>query len=613
MRVPTIFWNYFSFFSAAVMSVLVATSAINFIEKNSRDQIKKELLSAGVDWAGVETMGLQVFLIGNAPDEADRFRALSIAGNVVDAERLIDQVNIVDNSDIEPPKLKLEIIKNGKDIYVFGIVPANFNKLDLIDSLQRQIGSSGTVKDFIEYSSNKEDRNWAMAVRFGLSVLEAVDLARLEIKSSILQGEVIVENSKQKDFLKKQWRNDIPKGLRQKINIKYPRPLIIPFSFRATKGEGFLRLDACSAENKETASEILKEVAKLSGKKGLKCEIGLGQPSDNWFEVVLNSLNALSQIDEGSVTIINDEISLVVQKMESEQEFQKVLKIFEDALPNEYLLNAKLISNREGEEDFGGSVVLTLSPEGLFQMNGKVRFKTTKTTLTSLAEAKFGKDSVNNKLKIDTSMPQDWSDLIMFGIEAISFLKNGFILINNSEVSVSGEANEPNIAVKIAQTFHGNLDSNQPLKTKVSYVEPLKFVEPEGPTDEECLESVDKLLVERKITFEPSSDRINLDGQQLLDEIADVLRSCDELSLEIAGHTDSQGREQMNLQLSQSRATAVLMELQRRKVLTTNYVAKGYGELQPIADNDTEEGREINRRIEFKLAPKKEAGRNKSD
>ena len=210
-------------------------------------------------------------------------------------------------------------------------------------------------------------------------------------------------------------------------------------------------------------------------------------------------------------------------------------------------------------------------------------------------------------------MPQDWSDLVMYGIESMSLLKNGFISINNSEVSVTGEANEPNIAVKIPQTFYGNLASNQPLKTKISYVEPPKFVEPEGPTDGECLDGVDNLLVDRKITFEPSSDRINLDGQRLLDEIADVLRDCDELSLEIAGHTDSQGREEMNLQLSQSRATAVLIELQRRKVLTTNYVAKGYGELQPIADNDTEEGRETNRRIEFKLAPQKEVQKNKSE
>jgi OOP family OmpA-OmpF porin len=587
--------------------------AINSIEKISRDQIKKELLTGGIDWADVETIGLQVFLIGNAPDEAGRFKALSLAGNLVDAERLIDQMNVIDNSNIEPPNLKLEILKTGEDFSVYGIVPENFNKLAFIDSLARQSGVSGVVRESIEYSSNSADQNWAKSIRFGLMALEEVSLARLEITSGTIRGEVVVENLEQKETLIKQWRKDIPQELRQKIKIKSPRPLITPFSFRATKGEGVFRLDACSADNKEAASEILKEVDKLSGKKGPKCEIGLGQPSESWLEVVLSALNALSKTDEGSITIINDEISFVVQKIGSEQKFQKLLAMLENSLPNDYLLNAKLISDTEVDGNFGGAVILTLSPEGLFQMNGKVRFKTTRNTLTSLAEAKFGKDFVNNKLKIDTSMPQDWSDLVMFGIESMSLLKNGFISITNSEVSVSGEANEPNIAVKIAQTFYGNLASNQPLKTKISYVEPPKFVEPEGPTDGECLDGVNNLLVERKITFEPSSERINLDGQQLLDEIADVLRDCDELSLEIAGHTDSQGREEMNLQLSQSRATAVLIELQRRKVLTTNYLAKGYGELQPIADNDTEEGRETNRRIEFKLAPQKEVQRNKSE
>ena len=321
--------------------------AVNSIEKISRDQVKKELLTGGVDWADVETIGLQVFLIGNAPDEAGRFNALSLAGNVVDAERLIDQMNIIDNSNIEPPTFKLEILKNGKDISVYGIVPESFNKVALINSLQRQSGSSGVVREFIEYSSNQADQNWAKSIRFGLSVLEEVNLAQLEITSSIIQGEVVAENLEQKDFLIKQWRKDIPQELRQKINIKSPRPLITPFSFRATKGEGIFRLDACSADNKEAASKILKEVAKLSGKKGSKCEIGLGQPSDNWFEVVLSSLNALSKADEGSMTIINDEISFVVQKIGSEQKFQKVLEMLENALPNDYLLNAKLISNMD--------------------------------------------------------------------------------------------------------------------------------------------------------------------------------------------------------------------------------------------------------------------------
>ena len=53
--------------------------------------------------------------------------------------------------------------------------------------------------------------------------------------------------------------------------------------------------------------------------------------------------------------------------------------------------------------------------------------------------------------------------------------------------------------------------------------------------------------------------------------------------------------------LSQSRADAVLNALLARRVLTTNLTARGYGESEPIADNGTEEGREANRRIEFKL------------
>ena len=85
--------------------------------------------------------------------------------------------------------------------------------------------------------------------------------------------------------------------------------------------------------------------------------------------------------------------------------------------------------------------------------------------------------------------------------------------------------------------------------------------------------------------------------------------------MEIGGFTDSQGREEMNQALSQNRAQAVLNALLARRVLTTNLVAHGYGEAKPIADNDTEEGREANRRIEFRLIlPEEEdAGSSEAD
>jgi OOP family OmpA-OmpF porin len=79
------------------------------------------------------------------------------------------------------------------------------------------------------------------------------------------------------------------------------------------------------------------------------------------------------------------------------------------------------------------------------------------------------------------------------------------------------------------------------------------------------------------------------------------MRKCPDIVMEIGGHTDSQGRDTSNLALSQARAEAVLLGLQGRRVLVGSLSAVGYGETRPVADNDSPEGRETNRRIEFTL------------
>ena len=83
--------------------------------------------------------------------------------------------------------------------------------------------------------------------------------------------------------------------------------------------------------------------------------------------------------------------------------------------------------------------------------------------------------------------------------------------------------------------------------------------------------------------------------------------------MEVGGHTDSQGRTVMNQTLSQQRAEAVVTALLGKRVLTANLNAVGYGESVPIADNDTEEGREANRRIEFKLIVPEGQAQNSED
>ena len=86
-----------------------------------------------------------------------------------------------------------------------------------------------------------------------------------------------------------------------------------------------------------------------------------------------------------------------------------------------------------------------------------------------------------------------------------------------------------------------------------------------------------------------------------LDELVEVFLLKEELSVEIAGHTDAIGDDASNLVLSQKRAESVVNYLIQKGVPTSQLVPKGYGETAPIADNETLEGRKENRRTEARI------------
>ncbi len=102
-----------------------------------------------------------------------------------------------------------------------------------------------------------------------------------------------------------------------------------------------------------------------------------------------------------------------------------------------------------------------------------------------------------------------------------------------------------------------------------------------------------------KVNFVTGSDRLDAQSIRAINAVAAIMQKClneTDLSVEIGGHTDSQGGDDLNLQLSQSRAEAVRSALLRRGLAEARISAKGYGEAQPIADNETAEGRAANRR-----------------
>lgn len=116
---------------------------------------------------------------------------------------------------------------------------------------------------------------------------------------------------------------------------------------------------------------------------------------------------------------------------------------------------------------------------------------------------------------------------------------------------------------------------------------------------EELQEDIDELILGQVVEFETASDVITDQGRELLDEVFDALQTAPDVPVEIAGHTDDQGTAEYNMDLSRRRADAVVVYLVGRGADPLRFVVVAYGESQPVADNETAEGRARNRRIEF--------------
>ncbi len=112
---------------------------------------------------------------------------------------------------------------------------------------------------------------------------------------------------------------------------------------------------------------------------------------------------------------------------------------------------------------------------------------------------------------------------------------------------------------------------------------------------------IGKRIILRNIFFDFDKATIRSESEAELTRLKEVLDENPGIKVEISGHTDSKGNDDYNLQLSKDRAQAVVEYLIAKGVEKTRLIYAGYGETQPIAENDTEEGRQENRRTEFKI------------
>ncbi len=213
--------------------------------------------------------------------------------------------------------------------------------------------------------------------------------------------------------------------------------------------------------------------------------------------------------------------------------------------------------------------------------------------LVAAAGRKFFNEKVADNIKASLGAPSGFANAVVPALGALSRLSTGTLVVSDREVKLSGDAFYDAAAAQIRAGLK-DFPQGWQFKADIS-VKPAS-----APVDGTvCQQLFSDLLAKGKIRFESGRATIDPDSAGLLDRLIETALRCPSANIEIAGHTDADGEDGFNQALSEKRAQAVTDFLVKAGLPAERFTAMGYGSTQPVAGNDTDEGKAQNRRIDF--------------
>ncbi len=210
------------------------------------------------------------------------------------------------------------------------------------------------------------------------------------------------------------------------------------------------------------------------------------------------------------------------------------------------------------------------------------------------ASRKFFSEKVVDNLKTSVGAPSGFVNAVTPALGVLSRLSTGTLEMSDREVKLSGDALYDAAAAQIRAGLQKDFPKEWEVKADIS-VKPAS-----APVDGSvCQQLFSDILAKGKIRFLSGRSTIDADSAGLLDHLIETALRCPTVNIEIAGHTDSDGEDAANQALSQKRAQAVLDYMVKAGLAADRFTATGYGSAQPVASNETDEGKAQNRRIEF--------------
>ncbi len=600
MRRSPLIFALISLLASGLLAWFVSFEIVETIEANTRENAVTTLAAAGQNWASAEPDGMLLVLSGEAPDDAAKFSSLEVLGKVVNGNRIVDLSTVPSAVARVENEFHVEILRAEVQTRLTGLRPIAASEQPLTERIAKITGGAvdATLLDEI---ADVPPANWVESLEFALVLLPEINSGNIIVLPGKVDVDALAPSDASRTILENKLESLQPEGIALSLSIHSPLPIVAPYRFALTLDAGVVNFTECVAETGEGRARILSAVRRAGATEFPHCNLGLGAPSTTWPQAVDLAVAGLEELGAGTLSITDTAVTLTALAGADAAKLEQIRADLALALPPIYSITAVLPTTAvESEAAFRPLFTANLRDEGYVTLNGVMPDEASRSAVATFATSLFRFGHVQSNLKVDARSPEGWSTRVLAGVETLALLHSGTLTVSLEKVYLEGRAVSPDIDAEVKDALRARLQEGQEFTTLV-VTDPSLEKELTPPANTECVAEVTDILASNQITFAPNSGKIAEESLPVIDDIALVLKNCATAAFEIGGHTDSQGGEVLNQALSQTRADAVLDALLERDVLVAHMSARGYGDSQPIGDNDTEEGRAKNRRIAFKL------------
>jgi len=570
--------------------------SILFIENRTLSKFENLTSDFSLEWLTAKPNGTKVELSGTPPNQLEYFGLISLVNLNFDPDRIINNIQTIETPYTPSQKLELVMYSRGSTIFIFGSFSSQEQKTSALELLHTAHPEK-TINDFSTLKSDVVASELNFVVEYGTSLLNGLPDGLVAISGNTVRVTSHFDTQEATEKIAAQLMHDQPGEVDLELNLSYPIPLFKPYRFGVFLNDQDSRLEICHVADAASQNRLISLLNSIIPDQDLSCQIAHGTPSPVWSDLISQLLEALTNSEETHLRISDFSVIVMSKNELSDQVIDSLEKIFNSSYGEEF--NLQILSNTDEFTQLNPDFLrITKDLENNLTIFGTIPDNSIKSLLLDITSAYFLKEEIRDFIQIEEASASIDLELIATGIKSLTQLDVGELVVPEKGLYFSGKVSSS----EKYDSFINHLTSELNRGDFISNVEIDKDVIPLPLLSaEECRSGISEVLVDKKITFDSGSVEINEQTGAILPDIAEVLMKCDHLTWEIGGHTDSQGRESMNIELSSKRAVAILDALVEEGVTSDILTAIGYGEKFPIANNRTEAGREKNRRIVIRI------------